>query len=369
MIGGILMVVAISVFIMVHEAGHYWAARATGMKATEFFVGFGPRLWSFRRGETEFGIKALLFGGYVRIAGMNPAEVIDPADEARTYRNQPFWKKSVVVLSGVMLNLAAAFLLLFGLFWYGGAVDWTTEVEWVSPETSSGVASPAAEAGLRAGDVITAIDGVSPAGWDEAVGVIVSRPGETVSLEVVRGGRTLTLTATLGTHNPQTGTEGGFLGVAPRSRRVSVGPFGAAGRAALAEWTIITGVFEAIGRILQPGSILELGGVLGGRRDISDDIRPVSPIGLVRLGSQAPEVGIGNLVVILAVLNVTLALFNSLPLYPLDGGHFAVAVYEKLTRRRVDHRNLIPVAAVVVLFMLFLGLVAIILDIVDPLTL
>ena len=369
MVGGILMVVAISAFIVVHEAGHYFAARATGMKATEFFLGFGPRLWSFRRGETEFGVKALLFGGYVRIAGMGPGEEYDPTAAGRTYREQPFWKKSVVVLSGVTLNLLTAFLLLFGLFWYSGAAEWTTRVERVSPETSPGVPSPAAEAGLREGDVLAAIDGVTLDGWDQAVQVIMSRPGEEVTLEVVRDGRSLSLAATLGSFHPQTGEAVGFLGVSPEARRVSIGPITAAGQAVRAEWAIISGAFEAITRIVRPGSLVELGGVLAGRSDVSEEIRPVSPIGLVRIGSQASEVGFGNLVFILAVVNVTLALFNSVPLYPLDGGHFAVALYEKVTGRWVDHRNLIPVAAMVVLFMMFLGLVAIVLDIVNPLTL
>ena len=137
----------------------------------------------------------------------------------------------------------------------------------------------------------------------------------------------------------------------------------------MAEWAIISGALDAIARIVRPGSLLELGGVLAGQSDVPEEIRPVSPIGLVRIGSQASELGIANLVFILAVVNVTLALFNSVPLYPLDGGHFAVALYEKVTGRRVDPRNLVPIAAVVILFMLFLGLVAIILDIVNPLTL
>lgn len=369
MAGGILMVVAISAFIVVHEAGHYWAARATGMKATEFFLGFGPRLWSFRRGETEFGVKALLFGGYVRIAGMTIGERIDPADAGRAYREQPFWKKSVVVLSGVTLNLLTAYVLLFGLFWYSGAAELTTAVQRVSPEISPGVPSPAAVAGVLDGDILTAIDGVALEGWEQAVQLIMSRPGETVALEVVRDGRLRSLTVTLGSFHPQTGEAVGFLGVSPEARRVSIGPFTAAGRAATAEWAIISGALDAISRIVRPGSLLELGGVLAGQSDVPEEIRPVSPIGLVRIGSQASEVGIGNIVFILAVVNVTLALFNSVPLYPLDGGHFAVALYEKVTGRRVDHRNLVPIAAVVILFMLFLGLVAIILDIVNPLTL
>ena len=370
MVGGILTALAISAFILIHEAGHYWAARATGMKATEFFLGFGPRLWSFRRGETEFGVKLLPFGGYVRIAGMNDREQVDPADLGRTYREKAFWKKSVVVLSGVSMNLAAAFFLLFGLYWASGSVEATTEVARVSPEIAEGAPSPAAEAGLQAGDVLAAIDGEElNGGWGRAVEVIASRPGRTVKIDVIRGGRPLTLTADLAAYHPVTGEAAGFLGVSPGSRRRQIGPAAAAGLAAAAEWDIAAGTLQAIGRILRPESLLELGGVLVGRGQVSEDIRPVSPIGVVQIGAQAARVGAGGVVFLLAVVNVTLALFNSLPLYPLDGGHFAVALYEKLTGRRVDVRRLAPAAVLVVMLMLLLGLVAVVLDIINPLSL
>ena len=369
MLGGILMVIAISAFVILHEAGHFLAARATGMKATEFFLGFGPRIWSFHRGETEFGVKILPLGGYVRIAGMNDRELVAPADLDRTYREQAFWKKSVVVLSGVTLNMAMAFLLLFGLFWASGIVELTTTVARVSPEVAEGVASPAAEAGLRPGDTLVAIDGIELADWDQAVEVIMARPGKSVAIDLVREGKRRSFITTLGSSHPVTGEAAGFLGVSPGARRVPVGPVTAAGLAAKAEWSILTGTLEAVGRILRPESLIELGGALAGRSDVSEEIRPVSPIGLVQIGTQVARVGIGNMVFLLAVVNVTLAIFNSLPLYPLDGGHFAVALYEKVTGRRVDIRRLIPVAVTVVILMVFLGLVAVVLDIVNPLTL
>lgn len=369
MFGGILMVVAISIFVLIHEAGHFVAARATGMKATEFFLGFGPRIWSFRKGETEFGVKALPLGGYVRIAGMNDREVVHPSDLHRTYREQVFWKKSVVVLSGVTLNMVMAFLLLFGLFWASGVVEFTTTVGRVSPEISEGVASPAALGGLQDGDRLVAIDGVVLNGWDHAVSVIMARPGKSVTIDLLRAGRRQTIEVTLGSVHPATGEATGFLGVSPSAHRVSVSPARAGMLAASAEWSILTGTLEALSRIIRPESLAQLGGAMAGRNEVSDAIRPVSPIGLVQIGTQVARVGIGNVVFLLAVVNVTLAIFNSLPLYPLDGGHFAVALYEKITGRRVDPRRLIPVAVGVVMLMVFLGLVAVVLDIVDPLTL
>jgi len=111
--GGLIVLFGIIAMVMLHEAGHFLAAKALGMKATEFFFGFGPRLWSTRRGETEYGIKAIPLGGYVRIVGMNPYEEVDPADVGRTYRDQPFRAKAVVVLAGVTSHFVVAFLLFF----------------------------------------------------------------------------------------------------------------------------------------------------------------------------------------------------------------------------------------------------------------
>ena len=115
-LGALAMILALFVFVMAHEAGHFLAAKAVGMKATEFFFGFGPKLYSFVRGETEYGIKAIPAGGYVRIAGMNPFEEVAPEDLGRTYREKQFWEKSLVVLAGVVLNFLLAYLILWVVF-------------------------------------------------------------------------------------------------------------------------------------------------------------------------------------------------------------------------------------------------------------
>ena len=117
MIAGIAILAGLFAAIFFHEAAHFDTAKAFNMKVTEFFAGFGPRLWSFRKGETEYGVKAFIpLGGYVKITGMNPVEEIDPADEHRTYRGKPFWQKSIVVLAGVAANLALAWVLVYLVF-------------------------------------------------------------------------------------------------------------------------------------------------------------------------------------------------------------------------------------------------------------
>ena len=135
MIGGIAAFLAIVFFVMAHEAGHFIAAKATGMKATEFFFGFGPRLFSFRRGETEYGVKALPFGGYVRILGMNSLEDVDPADAGRAYRDKKFWQKSVAVLSGVAMNFLIAYVMFFGVILAEGVPEMTSDGDPVASTT------------------------------------------------------------------------------------------------------------------------------------------------------------------------------------------------------------------------------------------
>lgn len=369
MLGGILMVVAIATFIMVHEAGHYVAARMTGMKATEFFLGFGPKIWSFRRGETEFGVKSIPFGGYVRIVGMNPLEEVDEADLGRTYREQEFWKKSVVVLSGVILNFLMAYALLVGMFMITGIGEATTSVAFVSTELSNGDPTPATLAGAEVGDTILTVDGVTVAEWQETVDLIAARPNETVIIEVDRNGSVVPLEVTLATNVREDGSEVGFFGVAPDVEMVTVGPFESLGLAARAEYEVTKLAFTALARIVHPESLVELGGALFGDTEVSDEIRPVSPIGLVQIGAQAGTIGFDNIVFLLASVNIILGIFNGLPLYPLDGGHFAVALYEKVSGREANVRKLLPVAATVITIMLFLGVVAIVLDLTNPISL
>jgi membrane-associated protease RseP (regulator of RpoE activity) len=370
LIGGLGGILAIVFFVTAHEFGHFAAAKALGMKATEFFFGFGPRLWSVRRGETEYGIKAIPLGGYVRIVGMNPLEEVDPADVGRTYREKPFWMKSVVVLAGVGMNFLLAYLILGGVVLANGVGQLSTTVDEVVPHFGEGQPSPAAAAGFRRGDRIVAVGGVPTPQWQDVAAALASHPGEEIVITVSRDGATIDLTPTLATRvDQQTGEKVGFLGVAPAIERHDVGFFEAATIGGRQLGTAVGLTFEVLGRLVRPESLVRLAGVLVGNTDVPDEYRPVSPIGVVNIGSQVQEIGVANFLILLATINVMLATLNVLPLYPLDGGHFAVALYEKVARRPANVRALAPVAALVIALFGFLGLVAIILDIVNPINL
>ncbi|HLF42453.1 MAG TPA: site-2 protease family protein [Acidimicrobiia bacterium] len=369
MLGGFAAAVAIIVFVTAHEAGHFFAAKAVGMKTTQFFFGFGPKIWSIQRGETEYGVKWIPLGGYVRIIGMNPLEEVDPADVGRTYREKKFWEKSVVVLAGVGMNFLIAFFIFYGIALANGvnvfqpAVDRVIATVKVGDET---IPTPAALAGLESGDVIVAIGPHQIDVWEDVPPALDSVGGGATTVTVNRGGQTLILDVDLVEQASGSGSTG-FLGVSPLIENFPQNPVQAIGVAGQQVWEGIGFTFQALGDMLKPSSLAQYVGVFAGDTDVDEEIRPVSVIGLANIGSQAPSAG--AFLGILAFVNVILATINLLPLFPLDGGHFAVAVYEKLTGREANVRRLAPVAAAVIAIFAFLGFVAIILDIVDPISL
>jgi len=371
MLGGIAAAVAIVLFVTAHEAGHFLAAKAVGMKATQFFFGFGPKIWSTQRGETEYGFKWLPLGGYVRIVGMNPLEEVKPEDLGRTYREKKFWEKSFVVLAGVGTNFLIAFVLFLGIALSQGIAVLTTEVDDVVATVDvEGVEqpSPAAIAGLESGDVIVAVRDTPVNDWEGVIAALREEGGGPTTLVVDRDGEVLTLETDL-IERPASDGSGttGFLGVTSVVEVEDVGAGQGIGLAAQSVWRGIEGTFISIGEMVRPSNVIQYFGVFVGDTDVDQNIRPVSPIGIVNITTQMESVA--AFVGILALVNVILATLNLLPLFPLDGGHFAVALYEKVTHREANIEKMMPVAAAVVILFVFLGLVGIILDVVDPISL
>lgn len=368
MTGGLIVLFGIVAMVMVHEAGHFLAAKATGMKATEFFFGFGPRLWSTRRGETEYGVKAIPLGGYVRIIGMNPYEDVEPDDENRTYRQKPFWAKSVVVLAGVASHFVVAFLIFFLVATVIGRQELTATVGEVDPTMTDGTVSPAQASGIEPGDVVLSIGGSPIEEWTDVQNAIRARPGETTEIVVLRDGTEQAITATFASLDDDDGGKRGYFGITPTTRTSRMGPAAglvdsgaAVGNAtrlsAEGMWHLFTGLGDLVSA------------TLSGDTSSIDDTRPASPIGLVRIGAQTSQLGLGFTFELLALVNIFVGLFNLIPIYPLDGGHFSVALYEKIRGREADVAKLAPIAAAVVIFLVLLGVLAIYLDIASPFTL
>ena len=346
--------------IMIHEAGHLIAAKRGGMKATEFFVGFGPRLWSFRRGETEYGIKAIPAGGYVRVIGMTNLEEVEPEDEARTYRSAPYKRKMVMILAGVTVNLLLAYLLTFVILVGRGQDSVSTRIGAVSVE------SPAQRAGIKPGDRLLSIGGVAISNWDQVSPLVRAADGEALKIKIERAGDTKTLSAT-----PEVMDGVARVGITASIETTRVPVITAVGRSVT---VIVRGsgqTVSALRDIISPSGVSKYTKTVtdpGAKGGFSENERPRSVIGIVADGGSLVGNDFWGLLALLAAINVFLALFNLIPLLPFDGGHAVVATFEaaasKIRGRRVvlDQRHLFPVTAVVIVMLLMLGLSTMYLD-------
>jgi membrane-associated protease RseP (regulator of RpoE activity) len=363
--GTIELIVGIVLVVMLHELGHFITAKRAGMKVTEFFLGFGPRIWSIKRGETEYGVKAIPAGGYNRIIGMNNLEDVDPADEARTFRQAPFKDRIVVVLAGVTVNLVLALLLFFAVIVGQGLPHATSTLDTISQKT------PAASAGFEPGDRIVAIDGRPVSTWGQITDAIEPNAGRELTFSVVRHGQPVTMTAKLTTNPSNRGI--GFLGVSPDVGFKQYSVPAAVPQSFALMGSVIKQEAGFFQHLFSPTGVKQYSknftSASSSTSNAAQDSRPVSLIGIVDRGGALIGNNVWALLSLLALINLVLALFNVIPLLPFDGGHAAIAIYEavasKVRGRRVqaDYRKLIPASVVVLALLLTLGLSATFLDI------
>jgi membrane-associated protease RseP (regulator of RpoE activity) len=391
----VLIVLALLVMIMLHELGHFVTAKWAGMKVTEFFVGFGPRLWSVRKGETEYGVKALPLGGYVKIIGMHNLDRIeDPADEPRTYRQKGFGRRLSVVVAGSAMHVLIAFVLFVAINGVVGIPRSTLRIGEISRIEHG--RSPAVEAGFRLGDRIVAVEGKRVSSWEDIPPAIRGRPDMDTEFTVERDGRTLELTARpVDLSDPAifgkdaAAEPRGFIGIGPKVENVREGPLASV---ALAARQIVGGDFGTNDDQAAPGlvdnakalfGVFSPSGVESYWKTLSGEPQPdrpdggarfLSPVGLTRVASVAADTGMYSVLVLLIAINLFVGLFNMLPLLPLDGGHVAIVFYEwvrtKLQggkRYHTDVAKLAPLQYAVVLLIAFLGISALYLDITRPL--
>ncbi len=377
-----LAVVAALIFmIFMHELGHYLTAKWSGMKVTEFFIGFGPRLWSFHKGETEYGLKLIPAGAYVRIIGMSNLEEVPPEDESRTYRQQSYPRRLAVAVAGSTMHFLMAIALMFGLLVFSGEAASVDSDRWAVGAVTAG--SPAEAAGLAVGDRIVSVDGRPFDSFGSLTEHLQARPGERVDVEVVRDGERLERTVRLATSNPS-GAAVGFLGVGPVYDRVPLGPVEGAVEAVERTGTTMWQSVSALGSFFSPDGLARYYDVISGSAggdgsapasdDPADDPannRLLSPVGAVRVASQAADVGVAPVILLLFIINVFIGIFNLVPLLPLDGGHVVIATYERIRSRPgrryyADASKLMPLTVGVVAILLVVGVSALYLDVSNP---
>ncbi|MGH2774717.1 MAG: M50 family metallopeptidase [Actinomycetota bacterium] len=384
-----LFVLAILVVVMVHEAGHFFAAKRFDFKATQFFVGFGPTLFSRKKGETEYGVKALPLGGFVKIVGMNPYEEIPPEEQHRSYPNKPRWQRAIVLLAGSATHWPVAFIiLLIAAMAFGYPTgEPSNQLSAVEPRVF-GQETPAEAAGFELDDTIVAIEGEEVTSWDEIRSFIRANPGEAATFTVERDGGRETIEAELGTGIVSTQTnellalappgedvgeagEGekkvGYLGVGPQPEIESFGFGEAIVHSGERVWDMtvrsIIGVPQVFAQVFN-GDIFE---ALGGEGERSAEDSPIGIVGASRIvGESANRGEYTNILEMIAAFTIFVGLMNLLPLPPLDGGHLAVVAWESVTKRRVDIRKLIPVSAAVIGFFIVLFVAILYLDLARP---
>jgi membrane-associated protease RseP (regulator of RpoE activity) len=367
----LIVVVALVVMIMLHELGHLVTAKWGGMKATEYFLGFGPRLWSIHRGETEYGIKAIPAGGYVKILGMTSAEEVDPADEPRTYRQRPFHNRLIVAVAGSAMHFVMAFALLWGLFVFIGAPQGNAvAISGFAPLAHN--VDPARAAGLKPGDVVVRVNGAAVHSATDLQSVIEHHTGTPVSLVVDRGGRDQTIVVT-----PRAATEGakGHIGVLIGPPVVRSGPIDSVGKAGQLFGHVVTGSFAGIGQVFSASGIRsyvhDLTNAQAASQAAKTGDRPQSIYGAARIAVQGAQAGATQLILVLVTIIIFVGIINLFPMLPLDGGHVVIAVYERIRSRRgrpyhADVNKLTPVVAAFVLLLGFVVVTSLYLDITHP---
>ncbi len=475
----VVVILALLFMITMHELGHYLMAKRAGMKVTQFFIGFGPRIWSTQRGETEYGIRAIPAGAFVKVPGMLRDEEVSASDEARSYRQASFKDRVAMASAGSAMHFLMAFILLFAHFAFFDQADpdvWS--VESVVP------GSAAAEAGMASGDRVLSVDGAKVGGQEDLSDEVRARPGETVPIVVERDGKTLDLTATLGTRAPVIGTVGedlslffigdqavvkgygeredkgglsedaviteindvpinsavdlkaatkaaaggvleidyvadgetrtqstylklgkavaatepeGMIGTTSGYAEVGKNPVEAAGASVTTFWQLSRDSVTGLVTVLNPANLVDFfgraatTGPSGG--NVSDEptpaatarqasmeqdaTRPMSLIGATSIATGLAEVDWGQLLLLLAVLNIFIGLFNLVPLLPFDGGHIAIAFYERIREKLkgdgrryfIDPAKMYPVAVIVVGVLGLLFLSTVYMDVVSPIKL
>ena len=345
----LIVFLGFSLLIVLHEAGHFVAAKATGMRVEKFFLFMGPKVVSVKRGETEYGIAALPIGGYVKISGMNPEEELPPDVEPRAYYRKPVWQRIVVIAAGPAVNVLLAFLILFGVYYLNA--------QQVNQSVGEITAGAPAAAVLKKGDRILAVDGKSYPSMDREArlkrfGEDVAahkctgaqtdgcRSATPVTLEVKRDGQMRTISV-----RPEYKKEydRALIGFSYGSEPEEIGLGTAASRAWASVWLVTHKTASLFSRIFESEQRKQLSGIVG----ISD------------VAHQTIQESLERSLLLLALVSLSLGLINLLPILPLDGGHIFWSLMEKLRGRPVSLRVMeraTVLGIVLVVLLMFVGL-------------
>ena len=361
-----IFVLGLIVSVFLHEVGHFVTARWTGMKSTQFFMGFGPRVWSMHRKGVEYGVRAIPAGAFVRIIGMNNLDEVEPEDEPMAYRSKSYPRRMLVITAGSLMHMIIAFALFTGVYVTAGRIQETGTVAIAALGAGD---TPAVEAGLLPGDVLVSIGGTSLSSRDDVVTAVTSyKPGDQAEIIYVRDDVQQSVTVTFDA-NPGDPSVA-YLGVASDSvNYVSIPLHESMWRGVQDIGDTVVGSVKGVVTVLNPvNSIRHLTG-----EETSLETRPTTLVGVSQVGGDIGRSdGVKGVLLLLASVNVFVGIFNMFPLLPFDGGHAAIATYERIRSRkgrtyRADISKMVPVATTVVALMALLLFTGLYLDITQPL--
>jgi membrane-associated protease RseP (regulator of RpoE activity) len=377
LLGILAFIVALLLSVMVHEFGHYITARRFGMWISEFFVGFGRKIWSVQRGETEFGVKAIPAGGYCKIEGMSPSDQMPVGEEERAFYKASSLKKLVVLGAGSFLHFVIGFVLLFTLFAGIGTNQVLPIISEVVPD------SAAQAAGIQPGDEVLSINGKKVTDWFKDVEVIRNSEGAELTLVLDRNGQEISTTASARLTEID-GTSRYVLGIVNEVGLKRYSLWLSVKNSAIVTKSFLTESVKSLAKL--PEKIPALWGatVRGEERDVNG---LVGVVGVARVSGQAvgsdklnPMERLATFVLIVASLNIFVGVFNLLPILPLDGGHMAVAIADELRaffarvrgRQRpapIDVNVLTPITMVVFVVLACLTILLLVADVINPVNL
>ncbi|WP_151528537.1 MULTISPECIES: RIP metalloprotease [Corynebacterium] len=371
--GVVLFALGIAITIALHELGHLLAARACGMRVRRYFIGFGPTLFSFRKGHTEYGLKAIPLGGFCDIAGMTSVDPVTEDERPYAMVYKPWYQRVFVLLGGVLMNLALGLLTLYLVAATAGLPNPDPDLSARVGEVREG---PAAVAGVRPGDTIRAIDGQPMATFTDVRDYVVQRPGEEITVQVERDHRPVDLDVRVDSRTVE-GQEMGVIGVvnAPiPDLYLSYGPLEAVPATLHYSGAMLHATWQGVASL--PAKLPGVArSIFGAEREMDS---PMSVVGASLVGGELVERSQWSIfAMMLASLNFFLALFNLLPFVPLDGGHIVIVFYEKLRDaiRRMrglapagpaNYAALMPLIVVMWALLMGIGVLIIAADVVNP---
>ena len=362
----LVLVVGLLLSVFLHELGHFKTAGWAGMKRTQFFMGFGPKIWSMHRNGVEYGVRALPLGAFVRIVGMNNLDPVDEGDEQVAYSAKPYMWRLLVITAGSLMHIIIAVLIMMFVYTAGGRYQETGRIEVLGLTAGS----PAAQAGITPGDEITSINGVILETSDDFRSLMAaSSVGDEVSVGFIHQDSQESARVTLVARPGDDESGIGFLGVGTNS----------IGRQKLSLFSATThmtsDLLDGMGRTIQGiGTILNPENQWSQLTDSQADpnSRPTTVVGITQVaGDIGDRDGLYGVLEILASINVFIGIFNLLPFLPFDGGHAAIATYERIRSRKghrhhADVEKMWPLTVVVITLLLFLTFTGLYLDITRP---